>query len=250
MIHDPVVDRMLERMFMRLKTPTIEQDERLSALLQSIFTADGTALNPNVLGPNQNILSGFIAPPTAGWTTTGSATFLDGGTYHLLYMTNGGGTNSLKHRKRAMADLAAVNTVIALMQPQIMDTALTSSVFIGMRESGTSKMLLLHFEPDGKVSVKRWTNNTTLSSTPLSSRYYGESVVPPIMMQADLAGAVGLSFYLVQRDGTYTPKIYNEAKTAFFTTAPDEWVWGINMLTGGSQGVGINGYLLSWNDLT
>jgi hypothetical protein len=192
-------------------------------------------------GPIQKL----YLPPTSGWSwqNQGAASLTDY-TYALhLSHPAGSGSASLHSRKRTFAAPGTYNGVQALLLPHITDTA--GSAYLGMRESATNKLLLFHFEPDGRFSIKRWTSDTVVASTPLASTPLGAWRTPNIYMEADLPG--NLSFWLSFDTGFAPLQLYSEADTAHFTTGPDEWVWGINIVTSGSPNGGL-AMLLSWYD--
>jgi hypothetical protein len=99
-----------------------------------------------------------------------------------------------------------------------------------LRESATGKILSFGFIVNtGSFSmgmqIGRYTNSTTFASTPYSFAWFNALQV--VWFRVSITGGTTLNLF-ISSDGVNFVKIYSELKTASFTTAPDQWGYGID----------------------
>ena len=135
-----------------------------------IIAASTATISAGVVGTSQQL----TAPPTVAnwsWTNQGSATATDQtGTIFLQDQLTGTSTISWRILRRALASAPYTYTVGIIPQPCITNYM---AVGIGLRDSGTGKLVLMVREHNSNpsIGVVKYTNETTFSAWYSSNPY-------------------------------------------------------------------------------
>lgn len=107
-----------------------------------------------------------------------------------------------------------------------------STMKFGFRESATNKlvnMFINNSSSAGHIARGQRFNSATSAVGDQGSALYGNGIFNPVWAKIENDG-VNLTFF-ISGDGLNFSEVYTEAVGAFFTTAPDQVFWGIEMFT-------------------
>jgi hypothetical protein len=180
------------------------------------YIDDGSAwrmTSPRVIG-NQSVLS----TGSWSWNNQGSATLTEpnSGGHWLLKIPKGSG-DQLRYLSKTLP--SAPYTITACFWPMFPYT-LYHLCFLGLRDSGTSKLTTFTLQSDPATKIINWTNNTTSSAAPAAySLQYGQ--VPIFLRIADdnsNGNNSNLSFGFSYDNYQFTT-IYTTTRTNFLANA-------------------------------
>ena len=108
------------------------------------------------------------------------------------------------------------------------DSSYYSSCSLGLRESGTSKIVALHYGGSSflrsRFSLGKWTSSSALSGGVFQFDRSTLHLPGPIWFKCEYDGT-NIKLY-GGNDGWNWVQFLSEAKATFFTTAPDQIIWG------------------------
>jgi hypothetical protein len=182
--------------------------------------------------------------PLAGnftWVNQGGAS--ETATGNALVMSGPAGSSNWRMRVQSIATATVKSAFSCTIEP--LQYRFCAVVF---QESATGKIIAfgLSEQPPGySLNISHYTNPSTFSNSVANlPAAYGNQAL--FWAELEVSGA-NLNFYL-SNDGVNFVQVWSEAKTSFFTTAPDQWGYGVNceIATAGQSSACIN-TLLSWN---
>lgn len=167
--------------------------------------------------------------PVAGnfsWVNQGGATETAVGNALVLSAAAGSGSNWRQRLLSIGANTSLTAAMVVTMEPQTFRSA--GLVF---RESATSKLMVFGINHQASanfdtLSVVRYTSSTQFASTAFligNSYTLGKQV---FWAQLAISGSNLLFSY--SNDGVNYVQVWSETKTTFFTTAPDQWGYGLD----------------------
>ncbi len=167
-------------------------------------------------------VGGLTAPPTAGWTwvNQGTATVSQdsNGRIHLQIPTSATANVRLRVRSYTAPQKASSGTFMRV-------GAGDSSCGIGLRESGTSKLMNVIIGHDSgdpgetQFLVQKWTNETSFSANELSHKSISYSNIYWFEVEDNNTTI----FFRISTDGVNYYELFSEARGTFFTTAPNQF---------------------------
>jgi hypothetical protein len=114
----------------------------------------------------------------------------------------------------------------------------------GYRESATGKMTLMGLFSSGEFAVRHhsaFTDEGTAIVT--AGRHIGSN---PRFLKVEKSGSNLL--FSISVDGLLWSQIWTETLTTYFTTAPDQVVWGAGVWSAGSSEASVQMKLMQWNE--
>jgi len=181
--------------------------------------------------------------PVAGnfaWQNQGTAT--ETATGNALLLTTAAAARSWTSR---VSSIGAATTLTAAFMPTLEPQDFRVSAIL-FRESATGKLVTFGFVRGYGYQITRWTNDTTFGAQISASSPANSQLYPPIIWVRLVIAGTNLEYYW-SSDGTNFVKVFTGAKTASFTTAPDQWGYGTNCETQvAGQSSPCYNLLLSW----
>lgn len=126
--------------------------------------------------------------------------------------------------------IPATQQLIAALRP-IIQTGTTAgymNCFIGFRESATGKLITLgpqNYNGAYNTLVRHWDSPTSINSQPFTEGIFLPGA-DAVWLKIERDGSDNLNFYV--GDGAFWIKAFTETLTNFFTTAPDQFLFGTN----------------------
>jgi hypothetical protein len=231
--------------YLALGTNSRLVNERVLTAGTGVALADGGAGSTLTINAATLPFANYAVPVDANfsWVNQGGATSTQLATAVYLY---GPPTapDSLRIRQKSIANTSTGVISIAFL-PNSADSTAAASLGIVLRESGTSKVLVLRYacgtvNPGLGLYVTYGPSATSLTTNPLVAYYMPPT---PVWMRVSISGSNYV--FAISADGTSWLDVKTLAKTTPFTTAADQWGFFVDAPSSNS-GIGMT--LLSFSE--
>lgn len=221
----------------------IYSKQGIDRLFQDTDALWGYASRPPVHGVYNDAGTGKLVATDFTWVNQGGASRNDNNDSITLRVPTGSGANL---RMLSLSQGGNFVYVAGFRGIGGTDGSALQHFGLGMRESGTSKVMTLSWGGSNtnrqRYNLSKWTNSTTLSTHVIDS--VAAITARLLWFKVEYDGT-NVKFY-GSPDGFNWSLLLSETKTTFFTTAPNEVVWfGNNFDNAGTGGAAATELIVS-----